>query len=205
MRWWYLGALGLVASNCVPLVGVLYLGWSLDTVMVLFWLDNVVFGCVAITRVRLARRNTSTHALRPPSLEERESYAAKIGFGYFFFTLIHGMFVLLLFGSRGMNVGALATGVAALIASRGVDFYFDYWRPKAYETADASTEAFTALVRVIVLHLVLVIGGLLIASLRAPLAALVLLVLFKIVADLVLLHYGRHDRPAAQAGRRRGR
>ena len=44
----------LVVANLVPLVGVLWFGWSLTTIVALYWLENGVVGAFAIARIATA-------------------------------------------------------------------------------------------------------------------------------------------------------
>ena len=47
--------LALVAANLVPLYGVLFLGWEVFQVVLLFWMENVVVGVFFILRLLTAR------------------------------------------------------------------------------------------------------------------------------------------------------
>lgn len=81
----------LVAANLVPLFGVAFLGWRLYDVMLIYWLENGVIG--AFTALRMA---TAT--------EERASALAFVPFftvHYGLFWLVHGVFVVTLFGAEG--------------------------------------------------------------------------------------------------------
>ena len=42
----------LVLANLIPLFGVLYLGWSLMLIMILFWLENIVVGFYTIVKMK---------------------------------------------------------------------------------------------------------------------------------------------------------
>jgi Family of unknown function (DUF6498) len=48
-------ALALVLANLVPLVGVVFFGWSLWTILVLYWIENGIVGVWNIPRMLLAR------------------------------------------------------------------------------------------------------------------------------------------------------
>ena len=81
----------LVAVNLIPLAGVAFLGWRLYDVMLLYWLENGVIG--AFTLARMLTAGTAR--------------AATLVFGPFFvvhygmFWMVHGIFVVTLFGGRG--------------------------------------------------------------------------------------------------------
>jgi hypothetical protein len=44
----------LIVANLVPLVGVLFFGWSLTTIVALYWLENGVLGAFALARIATA-------------------------------------------------------------------------------------------------------------------------------------------------------
>jgi hypothetical protein len=51
----------LIAANLVPVVGVLWLGWDVGTMMVLYWTENLVVAFYAFLKLRsidLAERGT---------------------------------------------------------------------------------------------------------------------------------------------------
>ena len=185
---------------------MLYFHWSLFAVLLLYWLDTVVIGVLSATRARLAHLEREFPSGRPTP-EWRTRTVAGFGFAFFFFNTMIGVFLVALFGSielrqlgrRSSSVvdylaevllqPEIAVAVLATVASRGFDFYVNYLRPRAYETAHVSDQMVAALGRVAVLSAVIVGGGLLIAWLRTPLAALVLLVLLKTVGDVLSLVY----------------
>ncbi len=45
----------LLAANAIPIIGVLFFGWSLMTILVLYWLENGIVGLWNIPRMLLAR------------------------------------------------------------------------------------------------------------------------------------------------------
>jgi hypothetical protein len=48
-------AIALVVANAIPLIGVLFFGWSLLTILVLFWVENGIVGLWNVPRILLAR------------------------------------------------------------------------------------------------------------------------------------------------------
>jgi hypothetical protein len=50
-------AIALVIANAIPLLGVLFFGWSLLTILVLFWLENGIVGLWNVPRIILARQS----------------------------------------------------------------------------------------------------------------------------------------------------
>ena len=48
-------AVALVIANAIPLVGVLFFGWSLITILVLYWIENGIVGFWNIPKIALAQ------------------------------------------------------------------------------------------------------------------------------------------------------
>jgi hypothetical protein len=48
-------AIVLVLANVIPIVGVLFFGWSLITILVLYWLENGIVGFWNVPRIALAQ------------------------------------------------------------------------------------------------------------------------------------------------------
>ena len=48
-------AIALVAANAIPLVGVAFFGWSLWTILVLYWVENGIVGFWTIPKILMAR------------------------------------------------------------------------------------------------------------------------------------------------------
>ena len=48
-------AIALVVANAIPLIGVLFFGWSLLTILVLFWVENGIVGLWNVPRILMAR------------------------------------------------------------------------------------------------------------------------------------------------------
>lgn len=99
----------LVGFNMVPLAGVLFWGWNVATLLVLYWVENGIVGVLNVAKILLARGQLvpgSTPAVRF-SGNIGVSNAAIAGFfliHYGIFWLVHGVFVWtlpLFFGGSG--------------------------------------------------------------------------------------------------------
>jgi hypothetical protein len=111
-------AIALVAANAIPLIGVLFLGWSLLTILVIYWVENGIVGLWNVPKIILAQGSiVPTRWNMPPSAAAALSTlrlpgAGRAGLALFFivhyglFWLGHGFFVLNLpaFASFGASV-----------------------------------------------------------------------------------------------------
>jgi hypothetical protein len=194
-----------VISAAVIAVGVALLGWATFTVLALYWLENVIIGGFTALRILAAGARTERY------LESLGS-AAFFTVHYGLFCLVHGVFVATLFGNIGnthglfdpvlLMIGRIAgdrTGsivVGAMFVAAATDAL------RAWGSIDADDEKAIARImfepygRIVVLHVVLIGGGVLMQMLQAPSLAALLLVAFKLAYDLRLLAQ-RGTSPAA--------
>jgi len=109
-------ALALVAANAVPLVGVLAFGWSLWTILAIYWVENGIVGIWNIPRILLAAGSFlpgrtgvgyRTWAVRPMPPLGRVALAIFFAVHYGIFWVVHGVFVLVL--PSFLGIGSLAT------------------------------------------------------------------------------------------------
>lgn len=102
----------LVAFNVVPLVGVLAWGWSVATLLVLYWVENGIVGILNVPKILLARG-------RSGPIEGGRVFIAAfflVHFGLFWF--VHGLFVFALPQIVGFGAAtAIASGVPDAIGS----------------------------------------------------------------------------------------
>lgn len=178
-------ALVLIAANTAPVVGVLALHWSIFIIILLYWCENVVVGVFNVLRMALAE---------PRGTLEKAGKAVLIPFfiaHYGIFTIVHGVFVVALFGStntlRELVAGGsgLLWGLGAMVASHGYSFVTNYLRTGEYRRVDLGLLLFQPYARVVVMHLTILGGGLAAQKLGAPLAALLVLIALKTGVDLV--------------------
>ena len=83
--------LALVAANLVPLAGVAFFGWSLFELLLIYWLENGVIGGYNLLRMATVRGGA-------PSPFERIGRMLFFGMHYGIFWVVHGVFVVSLFG-----------------------------------------------------------------------------------------------------------
>ncbi|CAN1541267.1 hypothetical protein MCEMSEM23_01772 [Rhabdaerophilaceae bacterium] len=189
----------LVAANLVPLFGVLYLGWSVFDVLLLFWMENIVIGVFNVMRLgtRLVKMDEPEILLLIPFF----------AFHYGLFTAAHGVFVMSLFGPKdiaGMVDGSasltgafttlaklLATDLGyawallGLVLSHGVSFVINFLGRGEYRQVSANQLMHGPYPRIVVLHCTIILGGMMVQALGAPVYAVIILVLVKIIVDAI--------------------
>lgn len=200
-------AVGLIAANAVPLVGVISFGWNLHSLLVVYWLESAVVGVSAIAKIRRAQGEDTPAELPSMQFNDR-SVKSFIGHSnrriarffishYGMFWLIHGLFVLLFpFMFAGMEPAApIVVGLAGvgLAAYHVISYRINYVGEREFERSGPVTLMVEPYRRVFVLHVTVVLGAFGIAWIGAPVGALVVMVLVKTLLDL-RGHWKEHDR-----------
>ena len=184
-------ALVLIAANCVPLVGVVAFHWTVFSVLLLYWSENVVIGAFNILKILFAQpQNIGTNVLKVFLIPFFTVH-------YGMFTMVHGIFVLALFGPGGghvspsphgfalaMRQAGIGYGVAAIALSHAFSFFHNYLFSGEYRQASPQLLMMQPYARVVVLHITILAGGFAFMALHAPAAALVVLVALKTAMDL---------------------
>ncbi|WP_156917439.1 DUF6498-containing protein [Salinarimonas rosea] len=190
----------LVLANLVPLAGVLAGGWRVFDVLLLFWAENVVIGILNLARMAMV------------ALRGERGGLAMAGFfavHYGIFTVVHGVFVVTLFGPPGASPIAgfalllapgLALPLAALAASHGLSFVVNFVVGGEMDRTTLGALMAAPYGRVVVLHVTIIFGGFAVEASGAPIVALALLVGLKILVDLAA-HVAEHRGPRAAAAR----
>jgi hypothetical protein len=184
----------LILVNLFPIFGVLFLGWQVFSILFLFWTENVIIGAINVVKMALA------------PADEKFGHGSKIFMIPFFcvhygvFTLVHGIFIFVLFGGFLDNfedftdfpdaLGTLFTAdlgwaVLALAASHIVSLVANYIGKGEYKKASLGMLMGQPYSRVVVLHLTIIIGGFLLSIFGSPVAGMVLLILLKTFIDLM--------------------
>lgn len=181
----------LVAANLIPLLGVLFGGWKLEEVMVLFWAESGVIGFYTLLKIAVVGKWWSP-------------FFGLIFVGHFGgFMAGHFLFIYELF-VRGINAkdpgpGALEAlsplftalwpALAALFLSHGVSFVLNFMGHREYEGAKVPALMMAPYGRIIVMQFTLIFGGWVVMLLKDPMPVLLLLIVFKVAADM-RGHYG---------------
>jgi hypothetical protein len=205
--WLRPSVLVLVGANLFPVYAVLFAGWTVFAVLLLYWLENVVVGCFNVLRMVLAAGGRGSNA------PARTFVILFFMVHYGGFAAVHGLFVIVVFGyafqqgeggppaeSLGQVIGQIADllrqasvgyALLALVASHGFSFVWNYLCGGEYRRLSPDELLIRPYARVVILHVAIIFGALLIGLFRTPVAALVVLVVLKIGLD-VAAHLREH-------------
>jgi hypothetical protein len=123
----------LIAANLLPLIGVLFFGWSTFAIVVVYWAENVIIGVINVLKMLICSPSQETLRLAVMSPEQRDGnsqrveesltsqyqgivslhHASKFFFVPFFifhygiFCMGHGVFIFELIGGGGPMAAGL--------------------------------------------------------------------------------------------------
>ena len=222
-----LPVLFLVGVNTVPVFGVVFFGWSLFSILLLYWFENGIIGLFNIPKIALAGRPMSGESSftingRPANHLGKAFLIPFFMFHYGLFWIVHGIFVLVFFGFmggqpfgsagppsvpldgfRGFDLAGVAVAAASLSLSHGVSFFVNFLGNREYENVSPDEQMFRPYPRVVVLHATILAGGFLAGYFGAPLVSLVLMVALKTGIDLYahLREHREAEKPSAARSR----
>jgi len=195
----------LIAMNLTPLFGVLVLGWDVGTIILLYWLENVVIGFLNIPKIMSSRgelpRSGSAAIQNESPLSDAQprpplggliflSVFFSIHYGLFCFG--HYSFIESTFKSlpsladipSALFGGFLFWSLLGLTLSHIVSMFVNFYGKGEYLTRSPNTQMFMPYTRIVVLHAVIVFGGVLAVMFQEGLGMLILLVAIKTCVDL---------------------
>jgi hypothetical protein len=184
-------ALSLIAANLIPLIGALWLDWSVFLIIFLFWSENLIIGFFNIFKLILAQGQES-------SIARKISTVPFFLIHYGGFCAGHGVFVVSVFGKwanadlkdfhnfiHDIFIDEKAIyAVMALFVSHGLSFLYNYLLKGERKKATIHKLMTAPYSRIFILHLTLIFGAFLVIQFKTPEAGLALLIILKIGVDL---------------------
>lgn len=189
--------------NSVPVYGVLADGWSAATLLVLYWLENLLTAAATCLRIAVHRswtrkrghyRGGQLGVVSGKSGTPGHTFLGEYATAALVFTLAHGVFVGLLTVMLGANhpddrrwqlsLAQLRYGGAAVAAFLGAGLAVDLPSLPAWSFARLRAYAQQRLGRVLILHVTIIFGMLVIMLTESPFGLFFVLVGLKTLADV---------------------
>jgi hypothetical protein len=195
--------ISLIVSNLLPLYGVLWGGWDVFTVMLLYWAENVVVGLYTVAKMVTIYGWGDGYQHGLSALIPIPFFV--LHYGGFCFG--HGIVLSLLLrpdishGSSGMLNNAFALTCQQLVLhpassftftllgifiSHGQNFLYQFLQQGEYRAPSARAALGNPYNRVILLHVTLIFGAFLIIATGTRAAMIAVLVLLKLGIELLL-------------------
>ncbi|OGJ21493.1 hypothetical protein A3K73_00835 [Candidatus Pacearchaeota archaeon RBG_13_36_9] len=188
-------AIFLIFSNIITIFFAVYEGWSLATLMFIYWAQSVIIGVFTFIKI-LTLKNFSTENFRINNRQVEPTNSTKY-ITAFFFLFHYGMFhfgyliflLSLIISQKQISILIILT----VLASIGIFFVnhlfsFLYHREQdSQKVKNIGTITFFPYARIIPMHLTIVFGFFLVKSA----AGLVFFLVLKTIAD-VIMHLFEH-------------
>jgi len=211
-----LRVIAVLLGNAVPVLGVLYRGWSPATVLTLFWCETMLQGLANTARILFHRRLTRQAGhwqgsidvrakLSEATHKETVSYLVEYTRTVFVFSLAHALFLFVFMAALRQNAddpapwvirwSDLRQGIVYIGAVALAELLVDAvsLRDRPFTWLKAKVEASYG--RVFVLHLGIIFGMMAVAATSRPFVLLLVIIGLKTVAELLGAIYGREALP----------
>lgn len=195
----------LIGANVMVFYGIFELKWDVFALVFLFWLENAIIGIFNILKMLFNRPDSVLNWVI------KFFYIPFFTFHYGMFTLVHGIFVVVLFGPDAMKKGdgspwefvmqvpqiiheeQLSFMLFFLIFSHGFSLVYEYLLNDEFRRVTLKNLMGAPYRRVVVLHIAIIGSGFLLTLYGEPLYGLLLLAVLKILFD-GWSHYWEHRR-----------
>lgn len=205
----------ILVANFLPAVGVLFFGWRIFDVVLIYWLENVVIGLFNLVKILSCRPDPDVlkpalapsphrpahHASVPPGSRIGTAFLFMVHYGMF--TFVHGAFLGILLKSPGeisspakMSLPDSLTptvwlSVLAIAASHLYRLIAAFYLRGEYRRRTPRMQMGEPYGRVIVLHLAILASGFLIMRMQGQLVALLVLIAGKTCMEYRLARRAR--------------
>ncbi|MGJ8657173.1 MAG: DUF6498-containing protein [Akkermansiaceae bacterium] len=180
--------LPVVIGNIIPLIGVLFLNWSLPQIVILYWIENLILGFWNVPRIILSG---SSGKLKNIPL------ALFFIVHYGIFCSVHGVFIMGLVNySSGNSFSStrsemadyagtgLILGALIMFISIGWDFFSSYIKNGEYKKWTQQKAMMHPYAHILVIHFAILIAGFATVALGSPLILLLALIVGKTFIEL---------------------
>ena len=190
MNWKTPSVILLTWVNLIPVIGILFWGWNIQAVLVLYWFESIMIGLLNIPKILMCGGGLHNLFL-----------AAFFTAHYGGFAFGHMEALKMLFNvSHIQDYRFLYQGFTFALISLFISHLFSLWhnfiRRKEYQNRDGGKQMITPYHRVFIMHFIIIFGGIFIGKLGSELAGdsalgffrpeylVVLLILLKIALDV---------------------
>ena len=204
----------LIISNLIPVIGVIYAGWSAASIVLVYWAENLVIGIYNILKmltVAPSKKDKLFHRVFAPAFFIIHFGGFAAGHGGFLLDIFDiqsaaspadgqewpGPLILLqmlytVMQSLFMQMPAgFIWAIAALFISHGISFTQHFIMGGERYRTSVNKLMIQPYSRVLVMHIAIIVCGFMVVKLGSPLSMLVALVLVKTGMD-IMLHRREH-------------
>lgn len=174
----------LILANVTPILGAVFLDWSVGNILALYWLESVIIGALNVVKI------LSCQGAPLKDMKGKAFLSLFFAVHYGMFTMVHGIFLSELFEGGGTVLEQISQGqllvwtALGFVVSHSISMLINFFGRGEYMTRSANSQMFMPYSRVIVMHIVVIFGGFLVMHFGAPIWALIIMVAIKVIIDL---------------------
>lgn len=173
----------LILSNMIPLGGVLFFGWNIGLILLIYWIETVLIGVFNVPKLLTAQGTDGAPQGQVPGLFGRFFLAAFFTVHYGGFNAGHFFFLKDMFDLPPIGMVPWIA-VLGLALSHGGSLMINWFGRGEFRDSSANMQMFKPYGRIVIMHVVILIGGAMVQAFGAPIIALILLIVLKIIVDL---------------------
>lgn len=193
--------ISLIFANLIPLFGVIFYGWDLSSLMVLYWFENVIIGFINVFKMQHVTVISDGNSNLRINGQPAENYPKIFLVGFFaihygIFTLVHGGFVFALFGLPDVSFFNFMLALVALFISHFISYHQNFIGKEEFKKTTVAKQMFSPYSRIVVLHVTVILSGMFIQNTFSDSARVMPILIFvslKTLIDLVA-HINEHKK-----------
>lgn len=186
----------LILSNLIPLAGVLFFGWNIGLILLIYWVETVLIGLFNLPKLLTAQGTDGAPNGQKPGLLGRLFLAGFFTVHYGGFNAGHFAFLNDMFDFPPITAVPWIA-VLGLGLSHFASLVINWFGKGEFKDSSANMQMFKPYGRIVIMHVVILIGGAMVQAFGAPILALILLIALKIMID-VATHMVSHTAAAGK-------
>ncbi len=189
----FISPAALIIANLIPLYGVLFLGWDIFSILILYWAESGIIGAFTVIKILFMAFRSKSVALIVLSILMAGFFCLHFGG----FMTVHLFFIIILSETAAVDVFDLSTlfpqavamglvinGFLPLVISHGLSFFNNFIGKKEYNSTGTGDLIFGPYKRIMIMQATLILGGFAVMVVGQSTALVVLLIAIKIGVDL---------------------
>lgn len=187
----FLSSISLIITNIVPLFGAIFFDWSIYSILIAYWIENLIIGYFTYIKIPLSLGNNKENKILrlfnlPPFQENM--VINRFLRDYMFFCIVHGVLLFVFFFIDVKFeidiIPNILLMTVLLFISHWISYRSNFMGKKEYLRISPSQQVVMPYSRIMIMHLVVLMGGLIVENNGYKLVAVGFLVILKTAADL---------------------
>lgn len=171
----------LIIVNLVPLAGVILFGWDVGFLMLVYWLETIIIGLFNVPKLLTSAGGREGQPFWLIILGNL-FLVAFFCVHYGMFNFGHFMFLQSFFDLPPVNRDVMIV-VAGLALSHGVSLIINWFGKGEFRTTVVNNQMFKPYIRIVVMHVTIIFGGMF-AAMGGGVFTLAFLIVLKTISDI---------------------